>query len=64
MKKYIHVAVAIIINSQREVLIALRQAHQHLGGLWEFPGAKVETGEACSEALKREVKEELGLVIV
>lgn len=65
MKKiYIHVAVAIIINSQREVLIALRQAHQHLGGLWEFPGGKVETGEACSEALKREVKEELGLVIV
>ena len=64
MKKNIHVAVAIIINSQREVLIALRQAHQHLGGLWEFPGGKVETGEACSEALKREVKEELGLVIV
>ena len=64
MKNNIHVAVAIIINSQREVLIALRQAHQHLGGLWEFPGGKVETGEACSEALKREVKEELGLVIV
>ena len=64
MKNNIHVAVAIIINSQREVLIALRQAHQHLGGLWEFPGGKVETGETCSEALKREVKEELGLVIV
>ena len=64
MKNNIHVAVAIIINSQQEVLIALRQAHQHLGGLWEFPGGKVETGEACSEALKREVKEELGLVIV
>lgn len=64
MKNNIHVAVAIIINSQQEVLIALRQAHQHLGGLWEFPGGKVETGETCSEALKREVKEELGLVIV
>ena len=64
MKKDIHVAVAIIINSEREVLIALRQAHQHLGGLWEFPGGKVEVGEARSEALRREVKEELGLVVV
>ena len=64
MKKDIHVAVAIIINSEREVLIALRQAHQHLGGLWEFPGGKVELGEASSEALRREVKEELGLVVV
>ena len=64
MKKDIHVAVAIIINSEREVLIALRQAHQHLGGLWEFPGGKVKVGEARSEALRREVKEELGLVVV
>lgn len=64
MKKDIHVAVAIIINSEREVLIALRQAHQHLGGLWEFPGGKVELGEASSEALRREVKEELGLFVV
>ena len=64
MKINIDVAVAVIFNSQQEVLIALRQAHQHLGGLWEFPGGKVEAGEASSEALKREVKEELGLVIV
>ena len=60
----LHVAVAVIINTEQEVLIALRQAHQHQGGLWEFPGGKVEAGEATSEALKREVKEELDLAVV
>lgn len=60
----LHVAVAVIINTEQEVLIALRQAHQYQGGLWEFPGGKVEAGEATSEALKREVKEELDLAVV
>ena len=40
----IHVAVAVIVNEQKQVLIALRQAHQHQGDLWEFPGGKVELG--------------------
>jgi len=59
----IHVAVAVIVNEQKQVLIALRQAHQHQGNLWEFPGGKVELGETTELALTREVKEELGVEI-
>tara|TARA_R110002049_G_scaffold220777_5_gene392335 strand:- start:1082 stop:1477 length:396 start_codon:yes stop_codon:yes gene_type:complete len=64
MKKIIHVAVATIVNADNEVLLALRQAHQHLGNLWEFPGGKVETGEAVYDALKREVLEELAITVI
>ncbi|MCL4126521.1 UNVERIFIED_CONTAM: hypothetical protein GTU68_044106 [Idotea baltica] len=59
----IHVAVAVIINEHNQVLIALRQAHQHQGGLWEFPGGKVEDNEITEMALAREIKEELGIKI-
>ncbi len=63
MSKQVHVAVAVIINSQQQVLLGLRQAHQHQGGLWEFPGGKVETNETAYDALVREVEEEVGLTI-
>jgi len=59
----IHVAVAVIVNEQQQVLVALRQAHQHQGDLWEFPGGKVEADESVYEALVREIKEEVGLTI-
>jgi 8-oxo-dGTP diphosphatase len=69
MKKLIHVAVGVIHNSlqsqnahlERKILIAKRADHQHQGGLWEFPGGKVEQGESVQQALKRELEEELGL---
>lgn len=64
MKKIIHVAVATIINADNEVLLALRQAHQHLGNLWEFPGGKVETDETVYAALKREIWEELAITVI
>jgi len=57
----IHVAVAVIVNKQQQVLIALRQAHQHQGNLWEFPGGKVEASESVEAAVRREIKEEVGL---
>jgi len=60
----VHVAVAVIVNSEQEVLLALRQLHQHQGGLWEFPGGKVEAGELVYDALLREVKEELAVTIL
>jgi len=59
----VHVAVAVIVNSGNEVLIALRHLHQHQGGLWEFPGGKVETGETVFNALVRETQEELAVTI-
>lgn len=59
----IHVAVAVILNSDRNaVLMARRQAHQHLAGLWEFPGGKCEEGEDVRQALLRELDEEVGLM--
>jgi 8-oxo-dGTP diphosphatase len=61
MAKRVHVAVAVIVNADNEVLLALRQAHQHQGNLWEFPGGKLEPGEQPYDALVREIKEEIAL---
>lgn len=59
----IHVAVGVIVNEAKEILIALRPKQSHQGGLWEFPGGKLEAGESVEVALKREINEELGLIV-
>ena len=60
--KRIHVVAGVIYNPAcDEVLLARRKANQHQGGLWEFPGGKVESGEAPREALIRELTEEVGI---
>jgi len=64
VNKVIHVAVATIVNTDKEVLLALRQSHQHLANLWEFPGGKVEADETVYDALKREIQEELAITVV
>lgn len=64
MSDVIHVAAAVLVNAAGEVLVARRHAHAHQGGLWEFPGGKVEPGEGALQALKREIHEELGLDVV
>ncbi|HSH13277.1 MAG TPA: Nudix family hydrolase, partial [Desulfurivibrionaceae bacterium] len=56
----IHVAVGVIVRDGR-VLIARRPDHVHQGGLLEFPGGKVESGETVQQALVREIGEETGL---
>jgi len=63
MAKRVHVAVGVIKNSRGEILIAKRAADAHQGGLWEFPGGKVEQGETVLDALKREFKEEVNITI-
>lgn len=63
MAKLIHVAAAAIFNEQGQLLLALRGKNQHQGGLWEFPGGKVEPGEAVEQTLLRELEEELGVRI-
>ena len=59
--KTVHVAVGILINGAGAVLITRRPDHVHQGGLWEFPGGKVEEGEPIATALSRELHEELGV---
>ena len=57
----VHVAVGVVINRDRQVLIARRHAGQHQGGLWEFPGGKVGRGETVLDALRRELLEEVNV---
>lgn len=59
----IHVAVGVIINAKQQILIAKRPAHLHQGGKWEFPGGKVEQNESVTEALARELKEEVNIEV-
>ncbi|MGH1439227.1 MAG: 8-oxo-dGTP diphosphatase MutT [Cellvibrionaceae bacterium] len=63
MKKTVHVAVGIIVDDDNHILIAKRHQGAHQGGLWEFPGGKVEASESVFEALVREFLEEVGIVI-
>jgi 8-oxo-dGTP diphosphatase len=60
----VHVVVGILLNSDNQVLIAQRLAHQEKGGVWEFPGGKVEAGELAFAALQREFKEEIGIDVI
>lgn len=57
------VGVAAIYNQQGQILIARRPPGAILGGLWEFPGGKVEPAETIENCIKREIFEELALEI-
>lgn len=57
------VVAGVIFNQQGQVLLAERPAGKHLAGLWEFPGGKIEAFESETQALQRELKEELGLEV-
>ena len=56
------VAVA-LVDPDGRVLLAQRPEGKAMAGLWEFPGGKIETGEAPEEALIRELREELGIAV-
>ena len=60
----VHVAVGVILSPENNILIALRHRDSHQGGLWEFPGGKVEATESLECALARELDEELGIEVV
>ncbi len=58
----LHVAVGLVRDASRRVLIARRARDSHQGGRWEFPGGKVESGEDVRTALRRELHEEVGIL--
>lgn len=60
-QKCVHVVVGIIQNTKQEILVSRRMSNAHLGGLLEFPGGKVEKNETPTEALRRELAEELNI---
>jgi len=62
-RRLLLVAAAALIDASGRVLLTQRPQHKQLGGLWEFPGGKVEPGEAPEDALIRELKEELALTV-
>lgn len=64
MKKVVNVAVGVIYNVTGEVLISYRDAKQHQGDKWEFPGGKIEMNETPSQALIRELQEEVGITAI
>jgi A/G-specific adenine glycosylase len=57
------IGVAVIWDEQQRILIDRRRPEGLLGGLWEFPGGKLEPGETIEECIKREILEELAIDI-
>ncbi|MHA7987799.1 (deoxy)nucleoside triphosphate pyrophosphohydrolase [Rathayibacter sp. CAU 1779] len=55
--------VAAVITDGDRILACRRNEDREAGGLWEFPGGKVEPGESAQDALVREIREELGVGI-
>ena len=59
----IHVVAGILRDAGGRVLIAQRPADKVLAGRWEFPGGKLDAGEAPYDGLVRELREELGIEV-
>lgn len=57
------IGVAVVINDQNQILIDRRPPEGLLGGLWEFPGGKIEANETVEDCIKREILEEIGIEI-
>ena len=58
-----NIGVAVITNNESQILIDRRRPEGLLGGMWEFPGGKVEAEESIQDCIAREIKEELGITI-
>jgi mutator protein MutT len=60
---YKQIGVAVIWDQAGQILIDQRKASGTMGGLWEFPGGKIEPGETVEECIIREIREELAIEI-
>ena len=59
----IHVVAGVVRDPAGRVLVAQRPSGKHLAGFWEFPGGKSDPGELPFDALRRELAEEIGIVV-
>jgi mutator protein MutT len=57
------IGVAVIWDQTGQIFIDRRKASGTMGGLWEFPGGKIEPGETAKECIVREIREELAIEI-
>ena len=57
------VVAAALTDEKGQILLQKRPEGAQMGGLWEFPGGKLEVGETVAQALKRELQEEIGITI-
>lgn len=62
-RKQVDVAVGVLIRDDGAFLLTSRPAGKVYAGYWEFPGGKLEEGETVEQALRRELQEELGILI-
>jgi len=60
----LHVAVGVVRDGDGRILLTQRAKHVHQGGLWEFPGGKLDPGESVLQALQRELQEEVGIDVL
>ena len=63
LKPTVRVVAAVIYDETRRVLVTQRLPGKTLAGQWEFPGGKTEAGESDTQALRRELHEELGVEV-
>lgn len=57
------VVAGVLVDADGQLLLGQRPQDKELGGLWEFPGGKLEPGEDDPSALRRELNEELGIIV-
>ena len=62
-KPHKNIGVGVIRNHQGNILIDRRRANGEMGGLWEFPGGKIEQNETVENCIQREIKEELNIEV-
>jgi 8-oxo-dGTP diphosphatase len=62
-RKEVEVAVGVLLRSDGAFLLTSRPPGKVYEGYWEFPGGKLEAGETVEQALRRELQEEIGVVI-